>query len=263
MAVVDDEEAEGAERRRGIQSVEIGLKVLSALAEAGGQISLSALVQRTGLSPSQTHRYLQSLTASGFAAQDGPSGRYDLGPASRRLGVAALSRFDSFARADEVMPELVAKIRWTVLLSVMGPGGPTVVRWYMGRPSVITNLGVGSVLPIYHSATGRAFIAFSEPAEIDDLLRSETLALQGIDGIDAEKIRRDARMKMCVFMEGKFIPGLRAVSAPVFDMQGRLSFCATAIANAAFPDAADESIGEALRDACRLITEDSGGRWPG
>lgn len=263
MATVDDEETEASERRRGIQSVEIGLKVLSALAEAGGPISLSTLVQRAGLSPSQTHRYLQSLTASGFAAQDGRSGHYDLGPASRRLGVAALSRFDSFARADEIMPELVADIRWTVLLSVMGPSGPTVVRWYMGRPSVITNLGVGSVLPIYHSATGRAFIAFSEPAEIDDFLKSENAALQGIDGADPDQIRRDARMTMCVFMEGKFIPGLRAVSAPVFDMQGRLVFCATAIANAAFPGAVDARVGEALRDACRRVTEDSGGRWPG
>lgn len=259
----DDDENEPSGRRRGIQSLEIGMKVLAAIAASSGPVSLSILSQRTGLSLSQTHRYLHSLTTSGMAIQEPRGGQYDLGPESRRLGIAALGRYDSFAEADRVMTELVTEIRWTVLLAVLGTAGPTVVRWFMGRPPVITNLGVGSILPLYHSATGRAFIAFSEDAMLSELLRAEETDLQGLQGMDGQKIRRDARLNMLVRMENSFIPGLRALSAPIFDMQGRLVFCATAIANAAFPAKDEEHVGEALRNACRRITEDSGGRWPG
>lgn len=259
----EDEAGEATERRRGVQSVEIGLKVLEAIAEAPGPASLSALSQRTGLSPSQTHRYLHSLIAGGMAVQDGRSGHYDLGPLSRRIGIAALGRFDAFARADQVLPELVAEIRWTALLAVMGAAGPTVVRWYMGRPPVITNLGLGSVLPLYHSATGHAFIAFTDEAELANLLRAEEEDMRRDSGVDGAKIRHDGRRNMFVRVEDRFIPGLRALSAPIFDMQGRLAFCATVIANAAFSCADDEGVATALKAACRRLTEDSGGRWPG
>lgn len=259
----DDDAADGGERRKGIQSVEIGFKVLAAIADAPGPLSLSLLAQRTGLSPSQTHRYLHSLTATGLAIQDGRSGHYDLGPQSRRVGIAALSRFDAFARADQVLAEWAGRQRWTVLVAVMGAAGPTVVRWFLGRPPVITNLGIGSVLPLYHSATGRAFLAFADQAELADLQAAEDADLVRAETIDAEQIRKDGRSALYVRMEGRFIPGLRAVSAPVFDMQGRLCFCATAIANAALPCDDDTKVAVALRDVCRAITEDSGGRWPG
>ncbi len=85
--------------RRGIRSVETGLRVLAALGATGGPSTLTSLGARVGLSPSQTHRYLQSLVAAGMAVQDA-SARYDLGPAVIRIGVAALARMNCFARAE-------------------------------------------------------------------------------------------------------------------------------------------------------------------
>jgi DNA-binding IclR family transcriptional regulator len=261
MSMDADLDSPPSDRRRGIQSVEIGFRVLSAIADAGGAVSLSQLGQRTGLSPSQTHRYLQSLIAAGMANQDPATGHYDLGPASRRIGVRALERFDGYDVASRVILDLVAEIRWTALLSVVGPHGPTVVRWFMGRPPVITNLGIGSTLPLFHSATGRAMIAFSHEAELEELLRVAREEAHDMDGVDADEIRRKGRETMVVRMEGRFIPGLRALSAPIFDMQGQLIFVATAIANAAFPHQEDEAIGVALMEACKRVTEESGGRW--
>ncbi len=48
------------------------MRVLAALAAAGGPTTLTALGSRSGVSPSQTHRYLQSLIAAGMAVQDAP-----------------------------------------------------------------------------------------------------------------------------------------------------------------------------------------------
>ena len=61
-------------RRRGIQSVEIGMRVLTALASLPGPAALSAVAQAAGLSASQTHRYLSSLITAGLARQQAATG---------------------------------------------------------------------------------------------------------------------------------------------------------------------------------------------
>lgn len=97
------EKIEGAPKRRGIQSVGIGLTVLDALARIDGPAQLSAVSQTCGLSLSQTHRYLSSLVGAGMASQDAATGRYDLGPGALRLGLAALSRIDAFDAANTAL----------------------------------------------------------------------------------------------------------------------------------------------------------------
>lgn len=71
--------SEAGERRQGIQSVGIGLRVLEVLASQNGAAALGAIAQASDLSASQAHRYLASLIAAGMARQDAATGRYELG----------------------------------------------------------------------------------------------------------------------------------------------------------------------------------------
>src|SRR5262245_29841347 len=86
-----------SQRRRGIQSVDVGFRVLAALAAEPEAAALGAIAKRAALSPSQAHRYLASLIASGMAVQNAASGRYELGPQAIQIGLAALARTDVFA----------------------------------------------------------------------------------------------------------------------------------------------------------------------
>ena len=52
--------------QRGIQSVEIGLRVAKILADSPGALQLKELAARAGLSASKTHRYLVSLARVGL-----------------------------------------------------------------------------------------------------------------------------------------------------------------------------------------------------
>ena len=97
----------GDSRSKGIQSVEIGLKMLAAVGDAGGPMPLSGLALRAGLSASQAHRYLSSLIAAGMVVQDPRSGLYDLGPGAIRLGLAGIARLDTFATADAGVADYV------------------------------------------------------------------------------------------------------------------------------------------------------------
>src|ERR1051326_8954895 len=66
---------------KGIQSVEIGTRVLEAVAAHGGAISLSAIAAAVHTQSSHVYRYVVSLVRGGLLAQAATPGHYDLGAA--------------------------------------------------------------------------------------------------------------------------------------------------------------------------------------
>lgn len=258
--MTDNTEGEADKRRRGIQSVEIGLGVLEALAALGEASTLGAIAQASGLSGPQTHRYLASLTAAGMTQQDRTTGRYDLGPAALKLGLSALARTDAFRVADTAIEAFVRETGRTVQVAALGPQGPTVVRWHMGRPAVMTSFGVGAVLPLLYSATGHIFLSFVPEVETDPLLERE-LADSAMTTADVEALKAKVRAAGRAYVEGTMIPGLRAAAFPIFDMQGRAILSATALVPGAYK--ADDSgmVLDKLAAACREVSERLG--WSG
>ena len=251
---------EADKRRRGIQSVEIGLGVLEALADLGEASTLGAIAQASGLSGPQTHRYMVSLTAAGMARQDPVSGRYDLGPAALKLGLGALARTDAFRVADLAVEAFVRETVRTVQVAALGPQGPTVVRWHMGRPAVMTSFGVGALLPLLFSATGHIFLSFVPAVEIDPLLERE-LSSSDMTAKDVAALREKIRAAGCAHVEGTMIPGLRATAFPIFDLQGRAILSATALLPAGFEAGDDSAVMEKLAETCREASRQLG--WSG
>lgn len=252
------ESTEQSGRRRGIQSVEIGLMILQTLAEMGGSSALSAIAAACDMAPPQVHRYLQSLMSAGMARQDPASGRYDLGPAALRLGLIALARIDAFRLVDGVIDAFCQRTGQTVQIAALGPLGPTIVRWYMGRPAVMTSFNVGSVLPLLHSATGRVFLAFAPESETADLLAREVGEGRATQD-EAETICRDVRSAGSAHVRGTMIPGLRATAFPIFDLQGRPVLTATALRPESFTGNDDEALRE-LGELCTAISVQLGHR---
>jgi DNA-binding IclR family transcriptional regulator len=263
--IVDDTDQPTADdapaSRRGIQSVEIGFRVLAALAAESQPSTLGAVAKRSGLSASQTHRYLASLIASGMAHQDPSSGRYDLGPQAIQVGLAALARTDVFAEADPMIAEFTRETGRTTLVAARGPLGPTIVRWHAGRRPVITSLTVGSVLPLLGSATGHAFLGFMSPEELAGAIEQETASDPRAADIDVAAIRQRVRKAMSASVDEMLIPGLRATAVPILDIQGHVALVATVMATPAFARKDDEKIVKTLKSVCQALTVRLGARW--
>lgn len=253
------EKSSAASRRRGIQSVEIGLRVLQALARLDQAASLSAIAQASGVSASQAHRYLVSLTAAGMAQQDAASGRYDLGPAALQLGLGALARIDAFKVTDKAIADFVQASGWTVQIAAFGPQGPTIVRWHMGRPAVMTSFTVGSVLPMLFSATGQVFTAYLPPAETALLIERDQAQGQ-VTYPDVQELRQRVRAARGATAEGTMVPGLRAFAFPIFDIQGRPILSATALRPDAFSREDDAGVLAELARVCGEISRQLGWR---
>jgi DNA-binding IclR family transcriptional regulator len=251
--------AKSAVRRRGIQSVGIGLGVLDALTSLDGPAPLGAISIACGLSLSQTHRYLASLVEAGMARQDAESGRYELGPAALRLGLSALSKVDAFDAANQGLTRFSRETGRTVQIAALGPSGPIVVRWVMGSPPVATSLQVGAPLPMLRSATGHIFLAFRPQAQTQAIVERETQAARGLKPVDVEGLRAAVRAAGYSAIDQNFIPGLRATAMPIFDFQGEAILAAAVVASDAFDPAGDAGIRERLAKTCREISASIGG----
>lgn len=231
-------ENKGTGTNGGIQSLDAALKVLTFMASQPGPISLSELAREVDMPPSKVHRYLASFVHAGLAEQGGRSGKYDLGPGAVQLGLAAISRHDFVNKPSAHLEELRDATGLTVLLSVWGASGATVVRWERAVSPVVTSMGLGTTLPLLNSSTGRIFLAYA-PSEIVQKLLADELARAAenpavIDDLDPTRSGVDALVKQVrsvgystVF--GDYIPGLIAVAAPILDWQGEAQAVITLI----------------------------------
>ncbi|MGW1458507.1 helix-turn-helix domain-containing protein [Streptomyces albidoflavus] len=110
-------------------------------------MSLTQIATASGTQPSKAHRYLVSLARAGLVVRSPGSGRYDLGPAMRRLGVESLRRMDEVALVGEHLPGLRDRTTHAVNLSRWGDHGPVVVRWEYGAHALPITVRSGATMP--------------------------------------------------------------------------------------------------------------------
>jgi DNA-binding IclR family transcriptional regulator len=205
-------------KRRGIQSIDTGIRLLEALERADGPVALKDLSAQSELDPSSAHRYLASFVRRGLVRQEADS-RYDFGPLALQIGLAAMRRIEPVQLAEQALPELVAETGHTALLAVWSNRGPTVVRWQRGRHPLVTNLGLGSVLPVSRSAAGTVLVAFLPAAVTAEALATEARR-EAIDRVTFERAVERARKTRLAFADSSVIPGLAAVGSPVLHWNG-------------------------------------------
>jgi DNA-binding IclR family transcriptional regulator len=204
------------ESRRGIQSIEIGVRVIDALREAGGPLSLKELAKAAKIPASNCHRYLVSFVRVGFVSQDPATSRYDLGAGLLQAGLAALSRLDAIDIGTKALTRLVDLTGHTGLLAIWADLGPVIVRWMPGRLAIRTTVSTGSRMPLLHSATGRIFLAYLPKRQTERLAAREMLTRKA----DVKAIVASVRSHGLARVMGDHIPGLNAVAAPILDVHG-------------------------------------------
>ena len=113
--------------------------------------------------------------------------------------------------------------------------GPTVMR--MEEPSlpVTVNIRPGSVLPLLWSASGQAFLAFSDDEALQATARAEYEAATPeqrslVGGSDpVQGLRQQVLGQGCAIVRDTLLAGISAVAAPVFDARGHVSAVLTAL----------------------------------
>lgn len=250
--------AKKAKQQPGIQSVEVAGKILRALIDGGRPLPLKDLAHLARMHPGKVHRYLVSLTRTELVSQDDSSGHYGVGPMAIALGLSGLRNVNVVRAATAVMPSLRDEINETVLLSIWSPQGPVVFALEESSRPVSMNIRVGSILPILSTATGRVFAAFMPGEMTASLVEAEQ---RRSPRFRDPKIIEDAREHGFAAVEGTAVPGISAVSVPVFDHNDKIAGVIGALGRTEEVDAAPEGkVTKALLKGAAEISRRMG-RW--
>lgn len=246
------EESKPAKAQFGVQSVEIGLRVLAVLAEAYRPLMLRDIAKALKMPPAKVHRYLVSLTRAGMVEQAGTGGRYGLGPLALGVGLAALNQLDVVRIAGAAIADLRDSTDQTALLAIWGAAGPTVVRWEECRRPVAVNVRVGSVLGLLDSASGLVFAAFLPRDLTEERLAEE---MDGHDPKEVEAQLAEVRARGMALVRGNQLASINAMSAPVFDHRCHLAAVITILGpERRFAVAWDDTVAQQLKAAARQVS---------
>ncbi|WP_353237273.1 IclR family transcriptional regulator [Limnohabitans sp.] len=260
---------EGDKERAGIQSVEVGFALLDVLAQASGPLMLRDLASAAGMSAAKAHRYLVSFQRLSLVVQDANT-RYELGPATLRLGLATLSRLDAVKLARERLPTLMDQTGHTLALAVWGNRGPTLVHWQEAPLAMPVSLRLGDVMPLLSSATGRCFAAFmghggaadkAQPMIEAELALARKLGRSDLPSTAAQvqAMNTETRAQGLGRVVNVLLPGISGFCAPVFDADGHLAMGVVSLGSTATLDTDWAGpVAQALRGFAAQLSSDLG-----
>lgn len=244
--------------QRSIQSIETGFALLAALVDSSAPLTLRDLSRAAGMTSAKAHPYLVSFIRVGLVRQDGASGRYELGPFSLQLGVAGLQRLDPVRAALPAITQLADNIGHTTALAVLGSHGPTMIHVVDARYPVHVNMRPGTVMSMLHTATGHIFSAWLPPTLARHYIEREaqdgavvTARRQPpIEQTALDALLDGVRTHGMARALGNPLPGIDALSVPVFDHANGLALAITTLGPSGLFDASwDGPVAKALR-AC-------------
>jgi len=251
-----------ASDRQGIQSIEVGFRLLQVMSAASRPMMLRDIAKGAGMPAAKAHRYMVSFLRIGIVEQDASSGRYDLGAYALELGLSGLGRLDPVRLAGPILDALCEEIQETVALAVWGNRGATIVRIVDAGSPVTITLRPGTVLPLYNSATGRAFAAFYRSPFLKKLLDEElndaaTASKTAVTTIrrQLEKSLTDIRAHGISRATGSLTPGINGFSAPVYDHTGCMVASITALGSMGeFNAEWDSPVATAMISAAQMLS---------
>lgn len=206
---------------------------------------LRDLAREAGVLPAQAHGYLVSYRKQGLVEQDAGAGRYRLGPFALQLGIARMRSFDPLRAAGDLLPDLVLETGFTAAVSIWGTHGATVIQIQEGPDPLYTKTRAGTVYSLYGTATGRVFAAFMPERIVKAAIemenaegpRSKRIGVRGPISFKSVHTAVNAvRRQGYATIDPPPVPGVSALSAPVFDHLGQMQMALTVIGPTAAMD---------------------------
>lgn len=265
------------DERRGIQSIEVGGRLLKAAAAQGQPMPLKALSLAAEMAPAKAHPYLVSFCKLGLMSQDPATGFYGLGPLAMEMGLIGMQQIDPIRLATAMLEELASEIGHTVGLVVWGSQGPTVVHIAASPAAIHVTMRHGTVISLYDTASGPLFAAYRPTEEV------KALYAQGRHHVALAQAKTEQHAKARTIPSwetfsrtlsairktgmhrsvGGIVEGVSALAAPVFDSRGAMALALTAIGPAGAFDAEwNGTVAVPLKAAADSLTQKIGGHPP-
>jgi PcaR/PcaU/PobR family beta-ketoadipate pathway transcriptional regulator len=216
-----------------VGSLEKGLRVFQAFDDTHRSLRLTEIAAATGLDKSAAQRFTHTLHELGYLKKDAKTKHYRLAPKVLELGFTYLRTDSLVERATPYLLEANKRAEETVNLTELDGTEVVYVARVPGRHQITVDVVLGTWLPAYCLAPGRAMLAYlpeetardvierSDRAAYTDKTVTDTAALMTI----LARVRRNG---FAISVE-EYSPGEISIAAPVFDF-GRQPIAAVNVA---------------------------------
>lgn len=267
---VIEEEEQGSEQI-GIQSVEVGMRLLGVLADLTADAAppmLKTVAAAANMAPAKAHRYMVSLLRTELVEREPSTGRLRLGPMARHLGISSIRSMDVVKLGAIRLPQICAELGQSVALAIWAYHGPTIIATEDVRRPVTIGTRAGEIMPLLSSATGRVFGAWMPESMTRALIEAELAELAKAGPANsvrtyaqAQQVFAETRRAGIGWTAGGLNATVNALSAPIFDFRGSFVAALSALGPASTFDVALEgSLARSIREAAQSISRELGCR---
>ncbi|MAC80715.1 MAG: IclR family transcriptional regulator [Rhodobacteraceae bacterium] len=212
--------------RNFITALARGLDILRAFRPGETELTNTDLAERTGLPKPTVSRLTYTLCQLDYLTADRQSGGYRLGAGVLQLGYGVLSGMEMARRAQAVMKDLQSgpNTYTTSALAERHRVRAVYVAVHASEEDISLQLHVGSRLPLFQSAIGRAILVAMPGDE-----QERILALAAVDDPDGDADRRahldtareEFRTRHYVTGFGEWRRDVNGIAVPVTSLDGR------------------------------------------
>jgi IclR family transcriptional regulator, KDG regulon repressor len=203
-------------------SLERALAILEYVAHRSGGVSNADISAYFGVATSTTSYILSRLEREGYLRRDPENGRYEMGLKIVALSHGALRDMGLRRIAEPVLYRLSAETRISALIGVLERGRVMIVDKVEKPDLAKIDMDIGVRYPAHSTALGKILLAYLPDDQLSSLFDHYKLAKTSPHTIDSKSrllAELDtARRQGYAASDGELFLGIRAVAAPIFDV---------------------------------------------
>ena len=207
-----------------VGSLERGLAVLEILAANPAGLTLTEMADRAGMTRAGARRFLLTLTATGYASQDGR--KFLLTPRLLSVTRGWLQGGSLWTYAEPFLREVAVKLDESCSAAVLSGEDVVYVARVAGRRILSVALHVGTRLPAYCTSMGRVLLSGLAPQELENFLDRAAItkrtAKTNVDRAAIAEAVREAGAAGYAIVDEELELGLRSIAVPICDRTGRV-----------------------------------------
>ncbi|KZN23290.1 MULTISPECIES: IclR family transcriptional regulator [unclassified Haladaptatus] len=209
------------EAKNPVKSTQTSLDIISAL-QKHERLGVTELADHLDISKSAAHCYLATLREYGYVVKDGE--KYCLGLRFIDIAHHVRNRFDIYDLVSDEVDTLAEESGERALFTVEEQHQGICLYTTNGENAVQTELYIGYRNNLYHTAVGKAILAYKTDEELERFLDDVELEARTENTItDETQLREELaeiREKGFAYNREESIPGLVGVGVPIKKQDG-------------------------------------------
>lgn len=203
-----------------IRAVGRALAIFDAFDNEHLSLSLQEIAERIRMPKTTAFRLVNTLERAGFLIRM-DNQQYCLSLKVARLGGLVRSTLSIREIARPIMLEVNKQTQETITLNTV-MGTDRMVLEVVDTPSPLMSMArLGQHMPLLLGASSRVIMAYMEPDELERVLQANS-KLADIDRPALERELARFRKQGYALSRGQRVPGLTAISVPLFDINGKV-----------------------------------------